>query len=53
MKRILSNKLPLWVTTAQSPWGALRDSIEHSLELSQLKDKELGYLLSKSLSVIA
>lgn len=34
------------------PWGALNDSIEHSLELSHLKVKGLVYSVIKSLSVI-
>lgn len=53
MKRILLNHLPLWVTRAESPWEPLRDSVEDSLELSQLEGKGLGYLVIKSLSVIA
>lgn len=53
MKRILLNYLPLWVTRAEFPWEPLRDSVEDSLELSQLEGKGFGYLVIKSLSVIA
>lgn len=45
-KRILSNQLPLWATSAQ------RESVEYSLDLSQMKGKGLGYSVIKSLPVM-
>lgn len=51
-KGFANNQLPSKAAGLQSHWGALRGSMEHTVELSKLKGKEAGVLSTNTPAVI-